>query len=61
LDVVVPAAQELTASVGDPLWIGEWEKLEVKAMKIRREAMMIYNVSQVQGTSTLSLGQLSQY
>ena len=50
LNIVVPAFKGLTGSVGDPSWIREWEKLEAKAMKKRGEAMMIYNVSPVQGT-----------
>jgi hypothetical protein len=49
LDIVIPAFHGLTKSVGDPSWIGEWEKLETKAMKNHGEAMMIYNVSPVQG------------
>ena len=49
LKVTIPAFQGLTGSVGDSSWIGEWEKLEMKAMKKRGEAMMIYNVSPVPG------------
>jgi len=49
LKIVVPAFEELTKSVEDSPWVKEWEKLEAKAMKIRGEAMMIYNVSPVQG------------
>lgn len=43
------AFKDLTGAVGNPLWIQEWERLERKAMKKRGEAMMIYNVSPVQG------------
>ena len=53
LKVTVPAFQGLTGSVGDPSWIGEWEKLEMKAAKKRGEAMMIYNVSPVPGPFSL--------
>ena len=49
LETVVPAFEGLTSSVGDPSWIAEWELLEAKAMEMRGEAMMIYNVSPVQG------------
>jgi len=49
LNTVVPAFKGLTGSVGDPTWIREWEKLEAKAIKNRGQAMMIYNVSPVQG------------
>ena len=49
LGIVVPAFEELTKSVGNSSWITEWEKLEAKAMKVCGEAMMIYNVSPVQG------------
>ena len=50
LDVVIPAFDGLSGSVGNASWIGEWEKLEAKAMRKRGEAMMIYNVSPVKGT-----------
>jgi len=49
LKTVIPAFEGLTKSVGNPSWITGWEKLEAKAMKDRGEAMMIYNVSPVQG------------
>ena len=49
LETVIPAFQGLSGSVGNPSWINEWEKLETKAMERRGEAMMIYNVSPVEG------------
>jgi len=50
------AFNDLTGAVGNPLWIQEWEKLEAQAMEKRGEAMMIYNVSTVQGTVQLFSG-----
>jgi hypothetical protein len=49
LETVSTAFNGLTGSVGNPSWIREWEELETTAAKRRGEAMMIYNVSQVQG------------
>ena len=49
------AFKGLTGSVANPSWIREWEKLEMAAAKGRGEAMMIYNVSQVQGDSVPQL------
>jgi len=49
LKTVVVTFQGLTGSIGNPSWIREWEKLEMKAAESRGEAMMIYNVSPVQG------------
>ena len=43
------AFKDLTGAVGNPLWVQEWEKLEAQAMERRGEAMMIYNVSAIQG------------
>ena len=51
LGIVIPAFEGLTSSIGDSPWIAEWEKLEAKAMTVRGEAMMIYNVSPVEGVS----------
>ena len=44
------AFQDLSGVVGNPSWIWEWEQLEAHAMKERGEAMMIYNVSPIQGS-----------
>jgi len=49
LKSVVVAFEGLTRSIGNSSWIEEWEKLEKKAAERRGEAMMIYNVSLVQG------------
>lgn len=49
LKTVVDSFKGLTGSVGNQKWIGEWEKLEAKAVDQRGEAMMIYNVSPIQG------------
>ena len=46
LGIVVLTFEGLTRSVGR---IAEWEKLEAKVMKVHGEAMMICNVSPVQG------------
>lgn len=46
---VVDSFKGLTGSVGNRSWIREWEKLEEKAADQRGEAMMIYNVSPIQG------------
>jgi hypothetical protein len=49
LKTVQVAFKDLTGAVGDPLWIQEWEQLEAQAMKSHGSAMMIYNVSPIQG------------
>jgi len=49
LGIVIPAFEGLTKSVGNTSWITEWEELEAQAMELYGEAMMIYNVSPVQG------------
>jgi hypothetical protein len=51
LKSVVVAFKGLTGSVGNTSWIMEWEALEALAIKQRGEAMMIYNVTPVQGIS----------
>lgn len=56
LEPVQLAFQDLTSSVGKPLWIQEWKQLEAQASKKRGEAMMIYNVSPIQGTVYLFSG-----
>jgi hypothetical protein len=55
LKTVQVAFKDLTGAVGNPLWIQEWEQLEVQAMERRGEAMMIYNVSPIQGISVYPL------
>lgn len=49
------AFQDLTGAVGNPSWIREWEQLEAHAMKERGEAMMIYNVTPIQGSVLILL------
>lgn len=49
LKTVADSFKGLTGSVGNQSWIREWEKLEAKAADQRGEAMMIYNVSPIQG------------
>lgn len=49
LQAVQSAFNDLSGAIGNPLWIQEWRRLEAKAVKKRGEAMMIYNVSPIQG------------
>ena len=56
LETVQVAFTDLTSAVGDPSWIQEWEQLEAQAMAERGEAMMIYNVSPIQGIVCLPTG-----
>jgi hypothetical protein len=49
LKTVQVAFKDLTGAVGNPLWIQELKLLEAKAMEKRGKAMMIYNVSPIQG------------
>ena len=49
MEPVQNAFKDLTGAVGNPSWIKEWEELEVQAMEMRGEAMMIYNVSPIEG------------
>ena len=49
MKAVQVAFQDLTSAVGNPLWIREWEQLEARASERRGEALMIYNVSPVEG------------
>lgn len=44
------AFRDLTSGIGNPLWIKQWEQLEAQAMEKRGGALMIYNVSPVNGT-----------
>ena len=53
LEAVQVAFKDLTAAVGNPLWIQEWELLEAQALERHGEAMMIYNVSPVKGIACL--------
>lgn len=50
------AFKDLTSAVGNPSWIKEWELLEAHAMKERGKAMMIYNVSPIEGILCLLPG-----
>jgi hypothetical protein len=49
LKTVQIAFKDLSGAVGNRLWVQEWEQLEVQAMEKRGKAMMIYNVSAIQG------------
>ena len=49
LETVQVAFTDLTSAVSNPSWIQEWEQLEAEAIARRGEAMMIYNVSPIQG------------
>jgi len=56
LQTVQVAFKDLTSAIGSPSWIKEWEQLEAKAVERRGEAMMIYNVSPIQGIFGCSFG-----
>ena len=49
LKPVQTAFHDLTGAIGNNLWIYEWEQLEAQAIEKRGKAMMIYNVSPIQG------------
>ena len=55
LEPVQLAFKDLTRAVGNSAWIKEWEELEEQAAGMWGEAMMIYNVSPIQGIFLLSM------
>lgn len=51
LEAVRVAFEDLTNAIDDPSWIKEWKKLEAQAQEERGEALLIYNVSSIKGTT----------